>query len=94
MANLSSSKSHPLSIRLPEADIALIDRAANLKGRSRTEFMRDAAVREAEATLMDSMFIRMSTGGFDAFVAALDAPPQVVPELLEILKRKSPWDQK
>jgi uncharacterized protein (DUF1778 family) len=94
MTNLALSKNYPLSIRLPEADIALIDRAANLKGRSRTEFMRDAAVREAEATLMDSMFIRMSPEGFDAFVAALDAPPKVVPELLEILKRKSPWDQK
>jgi uncharacterized protein (DUF1778 family) len=94
MTNLTPSKNYPLSIRLPETDIALIDRAANLKGRSRTEFMRDAAVREAEATLMDSMFIRMSPEGFDAFVAALDAPPKVVPELLEILKRKSPWDQK
>lgn len=38
-------KEHPLSMRLPEADIAIIDRAANLRGRSRTDFVREAAVR-------------------------------------------------
>ena len=41
-------KEHPLSMRLPDADIAIIDRAARLRGRSRTEFVRDAAVRAAE----------------------------------------------
>jgi uncharacterized protein (DUF1778 family) len=34
-------KEHPLSMRLPEADIAIIDRAATLRGRSRTDFVRD-----------------------------------------------------
>ncbi len=35
-------------MRLPEADIAMIDRAAGLRGRSRTDLVRDAAVRAAE----------------------------------------------
>ena len=39
---------YPLSMGLPEADIAVIDRAARLRGRSRTDFVRDAAVRAAE----------------------------------------------
>ena len=42
-------KEHPLSMRLPEADIAIIDRAAGMRGRSRTDFVRDAAVRAAVA---------------------------------------------
>ncbi|OYV41922.1 MAG: hypothetical protein B7Z75_14715 [Acidocella sp. 20-57-95] len=42
-------KDHPLSMRLPEGDIAIIDRAADLRGRSRTDFVREAAVRAAEA---------------------------------------------
>ena len=41
-----------ISMRLPEADIAMIDRAAGLRGRSRTEFVREAAVRAAEAVVM------------------------------------------
>ena len=45
-------KDYPLSMRLPEADIAVIDRAAALRGRSRTDFVREAAVRAAEAALL------------------------------------------
>ena len=45
-------KEYPLSMRLPETDIAIIDRAATLRGRSRTDFVRDAAVRAAEDVLL------------------------------------------
>jgi uncharacterized protein (DUF1778 family) len=57
-------KDHPLSMRLPEADIAIIDRAANLRGRSRTDFVRDAAVRAAEEVVMETAPIRMSPAAF------------------------------
>jgi uncharacterized protein (DUF1778 family) len=40
-------KDRPLSMRLPEFDIAIIDRAAKPRGRSRTDFMREASVRAA-----------------------------------------------
>src|SRR5258707_11005320 len=58
-------KEHPLSMRLPEADIAIIDRAATLRGRSRTDFVRDAAVRAAEEVLMETKPVRMSAAGFN-----------------------------
>jgi uncharacterized protein (DUF1778 family) len=67
-------KEHPLSMRLPDADIAIIDRAARLRGRSRTDFVRDAAVRAAEDVLMETTPIRMSAEGFDAFMAAVVRP--------------------
>lgn len=94
MSRLAERKDHPLSMRLPEADVALIDRAAGLRGRSRTEFVRDAAVREAEATLMETLPIRMSTEGFDDFVRALAAPAAPVPEMVELLRRPAPWERK
>ncbi len=34
MSRIVKRKEHPLSMRLPAADIALIDRAASLRGRS------------------------------------------------------------
>lgn len=49
MANIAE---HPISMRLPEADIAMIDRAAGLRGWSCTDFVRDAAVRAAEEVLI------------------------------------------
>lgn len=88
----TGKKDHPLSMRLPEADLAIIDRAAQLRGRSRTDFVRDAAVRAAEATLMENTPIRMSPDGFAAFVAAISAPAKPVPEMVELFQRKAPWE--
>ena len=85
-------KEHPLSMRLPDADIAIIDRAATLRGRSRTDFVRDAAVRAAEDVLMESMPIRMSPAGFKAFMAALSEPGAPVPEMVELFRRTAPWE--
>src|SRR3982074_2324639 len=84
-------KEHPLSMRLPEADIAIIDRAAGLRGRSRTDFVREAAVRAAEEVLMESTLIRMSPEGFEAFVRAISAPAVPVPEMVTSLRRTAPW---
>src|SRR5258708_15020423 len=77
-------KEHQLSMRLPEADIAIIDRAATLRGRSRTDFVRDAAVRAAEDVLMETVPIRMNSAGFKAFMTALSGPPAPVPEMVEL----------
>ena len=83
---------HPLSMRLPEADIAIIDRAATLRGRSRTDFVRDAAVRAAEDVLMETVPVRMSPAGFKAFMAALSGPGTAVPEFVELFRRPAPWE--
>jgi uncharacterized protein (DUF1778 family) len=92
MTRASDKKEFPVSMRLPEADIAIIDRAARLRGRSRTDFVRDAAVRAAEEALMDRAPIRMSTETFAAFTSAIAAPASPVPEMVKILRRPAPWD--
>jgi uncharacterized protein (DUF1778 family) len=93
MPTLADRKSHPLSMRLPDADIAIIDRAARLRGRSRTDFVRDAAVRAAEDIVMEASLIRMSESGFAAFTAALAAPSAPVPQLVEVIQRPAPWER-
>ncbi|MDE1917954.1 MAG: DUF1778 domain-containing protein [Sphingomonadales bacterium] len=92
MSQAAQRKDHPLSLRLPDADLAIIDRAAQLRGRSRTEFMRDAAVRAAEDAIMENTLIRVSPEGFEAFVAALDTPGKPVPAMVDVLKRAAPWE--
>jgi uncharacterized protein (DUF1778 family) len=77
-------KEHPISMRLPEADIAIIDRAATLRGH--------AAVRAAEDVLMETVPIRMSSTGFKAFTAALSGPATPVPEMIELFRRGAPWE--
>jgi uncharacterized protein DUF1778 len=57
--SISTKRSdHPLSMRLPPEDLAVIDRAAMLRGRSRTDFVRDVAVRAAEEVLLESTITR------------------------------------
>ncbi|MBR0870780.1 DUF1778 domain-containing protein [Bradyrhizobium tropiciagri] len=85
-------KDHPLSMRLPDADIAIIDRAATLRGRSRTDFVREAAVRAAEDVLMETAPIRMSAAGFKAFMAAVAGPAAPVPEMRKLFQRTAPWE--
>jgi uncharacterized protein (DUF1778 family) len=88
----SKRKEQPLSLRLPAADLAVIDHAARVRGRSRTEFMRDAAVAAAETVLLERSLVRLSPAGFAAFMAEIEARPRVHRGLARTLKRSAPWD--
>jgi uncharacterized protein (DUF1778 family) len=81
-------------MRLPASDIAIIDRAAGLRGRSRTDFIREAAVRAAEEAIIETALIRMSPTGFAAFIEALSTVPRVVPEMAELMEREAPWENR
>ena len=94
MPRVIKRKEHPLSMRLPETDIAIIDRAASLRGRSRTDFVREAAVRAAEDVVMETAPIRMSPAGFKSFLEVLSKPGRPVPEMIELFQRKAPWESK
>jgi uncharacterized protein (DUF1778 family) len=85
-------KEHLLSMLLPMTDIAIINRAAALRGRSRTDFVRDAAVRAAEEVLMETAPILMGPAGFRAFTAALSGSAVPAPEMVELFQRKAPWE--
>ena len=49
----------PVVDALRETDIAMIDCAADLRGRSRTDFVREAAVRAAEAVVLELSLIHI-----------------------------------
>jgi len=92
MAAAAERKEYPISMRLPEADVAMIDRAATLRGRSRTDFVRDAAVRAAEEVVMENRLVRMSAEGFAEFLDVLSQPAAPVPEMVELARRPAPWE--
>lgn len=80
-------------MRLPPGDVAIIDRAAKLRGRSRTDFMREAAVRAAEDVVLEQTLLHMSSGGFAKFVAELVRPGRPVKELTRVFARPAPWEK-
>ncbi|TPW26569.1 DUF1778 domain-containing protein [Martelella alba] len=92
MATTADRKEYPISMRLPESDVAMIDRAATLRGRSRTDFVRDAAVRAAEEVVMENRLIRMSPEGFADFMDVLSRPAAPVSEMVDLAKRHAPWE--
>jgi uncharacterized protein (DUF1778 family) len=92
MTTNAERKDHRISMRLLEADVAMIDRAARLDGRSRTDFVRDAAVRAAEDVLVENRLIRMNSEGFADFMAILSGPATPVPEMVNLAKRPAPWE--
>jgi len=93
MAAPAPKKETPVSMRFRNDDLAIIDRGAYLLGLSRTEFMRRAALREAQATILNETVIRMSADAYDDFVLAVSAPPSAPPpKAAERLRRRAPWD--
>lgn len=80
-------------MRLSEADIAIIGRAARRRGHSRTRFVHDAAVRAAEEAIMEDALVRLSPAAFKVFAAVIAAPHGPVPQIVETLKRKAPWER-
>lgn len=53
----------------------LIDRTAKARGKARTEFMIDAALRSAEETLLDQTLVRVDAATYAQFIDLLDRPP-------------------
>jgi uncharacterized protein (DUF1778 family) len=82
-----------INLRVSRNQKALIDRAAQVQGRSRSDFMLDAACREAESVLLDQRYFYMDDEAFQRFTEMLDAPPADNPGLTRLLTTKAPWEK-
>lgn len=80
-----------INIRIRPEERALIDQAAVLSGKSRSEFMLEAARRAATDAILDRTLLRLEPAAFERFVALLDAPPQPNDKLRKLLGTTPPW---
>ena len=83
----------PINIRALDKQRNLIDRAAAIQNKSRSEFMLDAACREAENTLLDQRLFFLAKKEFKAFEDALSNPITENQAMLDMLSRKSQWEK-
>jgi uncharacterized protein (DUF1778 family) len=81
-----------LSIRIKAEERGLIDRAAQALGKTRTDFMLEAARRAAEDALLERTVIAASPAAYAEFLARLEATPQPNERLRRSLTNKAPWD--
>ena len=97
MSSLSSGTSRlrveNINLRVSRSQRALIDRAAGALGRNRSDFMLEAACREAESVLLDRRYFQLPDSEFRRFLAMLDKPPKNNPRLTRLLKSKGPWEK-
>jgi uncharacterized protein (DUF1778 family) len=93
MAHANSRETVSINIRAKVRQRDLIDQAAERLGRSRSDFMLEAACREAQDVLLDQTFFTVDAGTFAKFQAMLDRPLPPTDRLRRLLKAKAPWDK-
>jgi len=84
-------KTPALNIRIKRSHRRLIERAAEELEQSVSEFVRDAAVREAQHTLLDQTTFHIDDETWEEFIAALDAPTKDNPRLRDLMSREPAW---
>jgi uncharacterized protein (DUF1778 family) len=89
----TEARDQSIKIRATQHQRALIDQAARVQGKSRSEFMREAACRKAEEVLLDQTFFVLDDDAFDRFQEMLDNPPEPSEGLRKLMSMKPPWSE-
>ena len=86
-------KRDTLNLRIKPEERGLIDRAAQLTGKTRTDFVLEAARRAAVDAVTDRSLFSVDAETYAKFVAALDAPPSPNGRLRRTMQTKALWDR-
>lgn len=82
-----------INLRADQTKRALIDRAAERVGKNRSEFMLDAACRQATEVLLDQRLFLLDEKAYKRFTDALDAPPAENKRLKRLIASRAPWER-
>jgi uncharacterized protein (DUF1778 family) len=89
---LPAAKRETLHVRIKPEDRSLIDRAARLLGKSRTDFLLEAGRRAAEEAVLDQTLFKVRPEVYELFVMRLDAPPAPNERLRRTMTTPAPWE--
>jgi len=89
----SESKLHAVNLRMRTEIRSLIDHAAMMLGRSRSDFVIEAARRAAEDAILDQAIIEVSRERYEQFLEMLDRSPQPNAKLRATMQAKPLWQQ-
>ncbi len=96
MAHLHAKEkgSVSINIRAKTRQRDLIDQAAEKLGRSRSDFMLEAACNKAEDVLLDQAFFHVDANTFNKFHELLNKPLPPTDKLRRLIKTKAPWEKR
>lgn len=82
-----------INFRAPAVKQALIDHAAEVLGKNRTEFILDASCEKAREVLADQTHFALSRQALQRFNALIDAPLSNTDALQRLLSTPAPWER-
>lgn len=83
----------PINIRARYSQRELIDRAAAIQNKNRTDFILEASCREAENVLLDQRLFLLNEQQFAEFDAALQQQFSDNRHIQQLLSGKAPWEK-
>ena len=89
----TQNRAAPINIRARATQRNLIDKAAAVLNKNRSDFMLEAACCEAENILLDQRLFLVDDKARQAFEALIDAPVKDNPALRKLLHDKAPWEK-
>lgn len=92
-ASTTKTPRDTLNLRIPPAERNLIDRAAESAGKTRTDFILEAARRAAEETLLDRALMVVGPEAYGEFLKRLDRPARPNERLKRTMRGKAPWQK-
>jgi len=92
MGLLAAAASGSALIAVPVLARIHIDQAAALAGKTRTEFVLDAASEKAKEMLLDRTSFALTGAQFQRFKEMLDAPLQNPRGVARLLSHRAPWE--
>lgn len=81
-----------INLRIDPDVKSVIDEAAELSLKTRTDFMIDAAYLAAQEVLLDQRLFLLDSVQWKHFNEKLDAPPKRNEKLAQLLKKKALWE--
>lgn len=85
----STQKSERIDVRTTPAVKRILQEAAATSNKTVTEFLLDSALTQAAEVLANQRMFSLSESQWEAFMAALDAPPSPMPRLKKLLREPS-----
>ena len=79
-----------INLRALPQQLDLIDQAAQILGKNRSDFILEAACEKARSVVLDQVFFSLDEDRLQQFNAMLDAPPAPNPGLERLMAVKAP----
>lgn len=93
MPQHAQTRSAPINIRALSVQRSLIDRAAVISHKNRSDFMLEASCLAAEQVLLDQRLFFVDDGQYKAFLELIEQPVSKNKAIQRLLDSKAPWEK-